>query len=644
LLEGRTLLTATLDANGLLTILGTDQADVMLLKAGPNVGDVALFGVPEVQDGTIFQKVREVTIDALAGDDSIRIDPLGLLQDPQAPTPCFDVGGGPGSDTIEITTLVGAPGYARDFRIGTGDGDNVTRLVFGNGLQGQVPLEGLRIEVQYQSGAGADTLDVEYAGPLEVDFHLTIDTGGGDDTVNMRLTPVGVEPPPPLQGPIPCFDVAITTGAGNDRVDGVMEAFGLIAVPDVAFGIDLGAGHDVLVLNAFAAASPNAEGEGMLQLDVRGGSGHDLIAAVLQSDQALPIGSWAWLPVIASIEAGAGDDVVHVFSQTDQVGVTAPEDFHWDVGVDLGGGNDTLVFDLTTPDSLRLDVRAGAGHDVVNLGQVGVTAPSDIVWDVTIDLGAGDDTLLVELTTPDRLRLDARAGSGDDLMELSLVGLTAPGDDVWDVAIDLSAGDDRLFFDVTTPDRIRLDVSAGVGNDRVDGVLEAFGLIAVPDVAVGIDLGAGDDWLFFDVTTPDRIRLDIQAGSGHDQIIAYSAVVGSVSPNGFVADVVIDLGAGDDFGIFVLHAATPTAGLFRLRMSGGSGDDTLAATLNAHPQGSAVFDAVVAGDSGDDNLALRILGVANPQWVFALIDGGAGYDTATSAGPVKIVKVEEIIP
>jgi hypothetical protein len=45
-----------------------------------------------------------------------------------------------------------------------------------------------------------------------------------------------------------------------------------------------------------------------------------------------------------------------------------------------------------------------------------------------------------------------------------------------------------------------------------------------------------------------------------------------------------------------------------------------------------------------DDEALWALGLSNPKRVSALIDDGAGFDIATSTGPVEIVKVEEIIP
>lgn len=187
-LEDRTLLSATV-ANGLLSVVGSDQGDAMHLTAGPNLGDVALFGVPGVPDGTVFSGVAAVDVDALAGDDFITIDPLGLLEDPQLPTPCYDVAGGPGSDTIEIAALVGAPGYGRDYRIDAGEGNNTTRLLLGDGTGGESPPEGTTVEVAYQSGDGADVLEVQYTGPVEVEFRLTAMTAGGEDAVSSFRRP-----------------------------------------------------------------------------------------------------------------------------------------------------------------------------------------------------------------------------------------------------------------------------------------------------------------------------------------------------------------------------------------------------------------------------------------------------------------------
>jgi hypothetical protein len=88
-LEPRLPLAASV-MDGLLNITGSPFADDIALAAGPNTGDVALFGVPGVQDGTLFRDIRAVKVDALAGDDRVRIGPIDLTPPSpnQDPAPC----------------------------------------------------------------------------------------------------------------------------------------------------------------------------------------------------------------------------------------------------------------------------------------------------------------------------------------------------------------------------------------------------------------------------------------------------------------------------------------------------------------------------------------------------------------------------
>jgi hypothetical protein len=59
-LENRALLTASVDGTGLLTVVGTERADAIVISAGPTAGSVSLRGVAGVPRGTVFAGVTAI--------------------------------------------------------------------------------------------------------------------------------------------------------------------------------------------------------------------------------------------------------------------------------------------------------------------------------------------------------------------------------------------------------------------------------------------------------------------------------------------------------------------------------------------------------------------------------------------------------
>jgi hypothetical protein len=247
---------------------------------------------------------------------------------------------------------------------------------------------------------------------------------------------------------------------GDDIVDAEFDAVGVVAPSDLHFNFDLGSGHDVF---GWGGALP-------AWLSVNAGLGDDILDANFDAVGIVT-------PSDLRFNLGSGDDVV------DLVGAVAPTDNHWNVGVNLGAGDDVLSWSWAPADpgeqpgslDMRLKVLGGAGDDVVDL--VGVVSPTDSIWNVNIHLGAGADAAAVEVTTPDnlpppqgtptRMNVVLNGGSGKDEMEVRLhlpIGMISGR-----VRILGSQGNDELalFADGNTS-AVRLLIDGGLGKDTAE--------------------------------------------------------------------------------------------------------------------------------------------------------------------------------
>ncbi len=179
-LEQRTLLSAQLLDNGTLDVFGSRDSETIVAQevAGAG-GQVRLFGVPGVEDATVFEGVRKLRIRMRAGNDLSRID--GTPLDTEGGIMEIRIFGGAGRDQLEIVStdgrliggrgndtlfgglgenkLVGGPGA--DFLAGGGGDDilvgNTGRdRLFGEG--GDDLLRGGRANDLLRGGSGNDTL------------------------------------------------------------------------------------------------------------------------------------------------------------------------------------------------------------------------------------------------------------------------------------------------------------------------------------------------------------------------------------------------------------------------------------------------------------------------------------------------------
>lgn len=231
-LESRRLLSATFDS-GLLTLTGTQRADHIELVAGENDGEVAVFGVEGVDDGTVFDSVDAIRILGDQGNDRIEIgqgiratDSSFIGMDIDAGEGNNKVFGGDGDDIIVVGSGKNeAHGGAGDDTITSGSGKN---KLYGD--DGNDTLTAGSGNNRAEGGLGDDVITV-------ANGNNRVEGGEGDDT--------------------------ITLGNGNNKVEGDDGDDTIIA------------GHGKNKLNGDGGNDTITSGDGKDKID--GGDGDDVI-------------------------------------------------------------------------------------------------------------------------------------------------------------------------------------------------------------------------------------------------------------------------------------------------------------------------------------------------------------------------------
>ena len=240
-LESRAMLSATYDdGTGVLTLQGTERADVISVSKGRDAGSVVVRGVDGVKKDTVFTQVSGVVIETFGGNDKVSIGrgiraPNGALMsftiDVGNGNDSVDAGdgndsirGGDGNDTIR--------GRGGDDRIEGGNGNDSC-----NGEGGDDDLSGGAGVDSLGGGLGNDKLSGDDGNDLVSgdDGDDSIQGGSGRDTLN--------------------------GGNGRDRVDG---------------------GVDDDTING-GSADDNLRGESGRDT-IRGGTGNDSISGGTDDD------------------------------------------------------------------------------------------------------------------------------------------------------------------------------------------------------------------------------------------------------------------------------------------------------------------------------------------------------------------------
>ncbi len=223
-LEQRRLLSAELLGEE-LRIDGTEGDDAIVIEAGEE-GQVVLFGVDGVEDGTVFDGVGSIIARLKGGDDQATV--VGMLLTAAGTPMSVRIQGGEGNDTLiggdGSETLLGGEG---DDEIDAGGGDDEIRGGAGDDLiiggDGNDEIVGGKNADEVRGGRGSDTLIGGFG------FDNLIGGAGGDTVVGGggRDEIVGGAGADALYGGAGADmvrggggDDNISAGAGNDVVDG----------------------------------------------------------------------------------------------------------------------------------------------------------------------------------------------------------------------------------------------------------------------------------------------------------------------------------------------------------------------------------------------------------------------------------------
>ncbi len=169
-LEARRLLSAELLDSGTLDLFGNGGDDIIIVQEGDVAGSVTVFGVPGVDDGTVFEGVQKLRVKLGGGNDQARIDGNPLTPDGDAMT--IIMLGAKGRDALESVTapakLVGGLGsdtlfgsIARDKLVGGRGNDVLAGGAGGDTLVGGIGNDLLMGEAGndlLRGGLGNDTL------------------------------------------------------------------------------------------------------------------------------------------------------------------------------------------------------------------------------------------------------------------------------------------------------------------------------------------------------------------------------------------------------------------------------------------------------------------------------------------------------
>ena len=559
---------ATLDDDGLLSVVGTDADDTIRVR----LGNDGVVGVTRHVDGgpspeLVFDvaDVAAIRVEAFAGSDDVAVSSTHVSGN-DAPVPSIPA------------TILG------------GGGDDELRV---NGSEAHV-LEGGAGDDVLTSSAGDDLLDGG-------DGDDTLNPGGGDDTVlggagDDVFVAAGVPDGADVFDGGDGFDTADynqRAGAVTLTIDGVPDD-GAEGEGDLLGGVEAlfgGNGDDLLSLVGVPADAPAPDDRGHAAFaDGRGGD--DTI-----------VGS----PAPDSLLGGEGDDELDGMAAADTL---------------LGQDGDDTLDGGDGPDALdggagRDLLRGDAGDDTLAAGFDADTLEGG-AGDDALDGQDGDDTLL---PSPGR---DAYAGGGGaDLLDLS--GLDAPvsldrlldGDNLAGGGVGrVEAGVETVLGTPFADTLLGSDADDTLDGNGGDDLLRGRG---GDDRLVG---GDGFDTVdYADRAAPVLITADNAGAVGEIDSIDFATIEAIVTGNGddtvrldFVPDPTgyrVEAGGGDD-------SVVGSGGDDLLR--GGLGADTLVT--------SAGVDTLVAGpgggmlDASNATQAVTLRGGDGPD----VLIGGAGDD------------------
>ena len=240
-LESRAMLSATFDVGtGVLTLQGTERADVISVSKGRDAGSVVVRGVDGVKKDAVFTQVSAVVIETFGGNDKVSIG--RGIRAPNGALMSFTIDVGNGNDSVDA-----------------GDGNDTIR-----GRDGNDTIRGRGGDDRIEGGNGNDSCNGE----------------GGDDDLSGGA---GVD--------------SLAGGLGNDKMSGD-DGNDLVSGDDGDDSIQGGSGRDTLnggngrdrvdggadddTING-GSADDNLRGESGRDT-IRGGTGNDSISGGTDDD------------------------------------------------------------------------------------------------------------------------------------------------------------------------------------------------------------------------------------------------------------------------------------------------------------------------------------------------------------------------
>jgi len=384
---------------------------------------------------------------------------------------------GTGTDTIKVSsTKSGIP-----VTVSGGDGNDAITIDGLDDIIGPVTVNGDdgatdSLTVDDSADSGSDTYEVTATeitrGSVTIDYgtteNVTLDTGKGDDTVNVTATAAGT--------------LTVDSGDGKDTVNVIATAAG------TTLTVDTGKGDDTVAL-----------GSGSLLTDVAG---------------------------TVSVNAGSGNDQLNLFDQdfatattykvdsgqitrTDGPVMVAYTGQMEQVSLKTGTKANTINI-LGTPNGSNLTVTGGADDDTVTAGSGTL---DNLLGDVTVHAGGATNTLNVDdstdisdndytITSTEVTRTDAATLKYDEFSTFTLAAgtgkntITVTSTSTANTTV--TGGTSEDTFEITGAGLANNSTNTFVGGDEASGG-DTFTVIPVPDTIganISIVGGKGDDTLF----------------------------------------------------------------------------------------------------------------------------------------------------
>jgi Ca2+-binding RTX toxin-like protein len=652
-----------------LSVTGSSAANVITTGSGNDTIDSG-GGADIIDAGTgndsVSYRGTEASIDGGGGTDTLVLKSSGGIS-------TVDLSGAAGSDqtfgdsvavsnfeNVDASVLLAAQGItiigstgANTITGGAGadviDGNGGADVISGAGGNDAISFYGT--ETSIDGGTGTDTLILAASGGMTaVDFSVA---AGSDQTTGDTVSVKNFEN---LDASVVATALAvtgsssanvITTGAGNDTIDGgggadILNAGAgndTVSYYNSEVSIDGGAGINTLLLRAVttvnlgnldqtsgdavsvnnfqnvdaSALSSGISITGSAGANVlTGGSGNDAIDGAGGADT---IDAGAGNDTVTfhgtetAIDGGAGADTLVITSGATVGGI----DFSVAAGADQTTGDSTLVKNFENLDASLVTsgvtvtgssaaniITTGAGNDTIDGGGgadvINANAGNDTVSyygsENLIDGGTGSNTLLLKTVTTVNLgNVDQTTGDATNVANFQNVDATA-----------LSAS-----VSITGSSAANI-ITTGAGNDTIDGAGGA-------DV---IGAGAGDDSVSYYGT-----EASIDGGAGINTLVMRTAATVNLAN----ADQTIGDTAGvtnfQNVDASALSSALSITGSSGVNvLTGGSGNDTI--------DGGGGADVIAAG-AGNDSVSYRGTETS--------IDGGTGTDTlvlAASGGTTAV--------